>query len=201
MAAKRFLYRCFLLLFSIGALHAQDILLEPGQRGANALQETVTVKASSIFQSKFSYPSGTENWDIASGDINQDGWADIVSASKEDGRVNVHLNDGRSGVLWQPNSYNTDANNRALCVVDANNDSWPDVVSVTSYGKLCVLLNNKAGDFRRATIENLAWSAHDITPADLNNDGKIVGRRAHLCLLPRRWPRRLSCRAGYLGRV
>ena len=138
------------------------------QHVRSALQTAVT---SSIFAQKFTYRSGIENWDIAAGDMNNDGVMDLVTASRLDGKINVHTNDG-IGILSYRQDYASDVANRALAVFDANGDNWQDVVSVTTNGRMCVLLNDKRGQLRRPLVTELDWtSAHDVTNGDLDADG------------------------------
>lgn len=158
-----------LALFSTAFLaRTQSFIEDSLARGAEAEQ----LRTSTMFMPKYTYASGEENWGIAAGDLNHDGSADLVSASKSDGNINVHYNDG-IGVFSQAQQYYVDVNNRALAVFDVNNDDWADVVSVTAYGKLCVFLNDKTGALKRPIQTDMAWGAHDIAFGDFNLDEKM----------------------------
>lgn len=141
---------------------------EPDTRG----ELDVKLRASVMFMPKYTYMSGEENWSIGAADFNRDGSIDLVSASKSDGNINVHYNDG-IGVFSEAQRYYASPNNRAVCVFDMNNDGWQDIASVTSYGWLCVLINDKTGAFRRPALTELMWGAHDISYGDFNMDEKF----------------------------
>lgn len=166
---------CLFLCLCLGKISAQQpagvFRSEPTQPVEHVRSATQTVVASSIFAQKFTYRSGIENWDIATGDMNNDGVMDLITASRLDGKINVHTNDG-IGVLSYRQDYAADVANRALAVFDANGDNWQDVVCVTANGRMCVLLNDKRGQLRRPVISELDWtSAHDIINGDLDSDG------------------------------
>ncbi len=123
-----------------------------------------------VFVPKHSYTSGLQNWSVATADMNRDGSPDVITGSKLDGMINIHLNDG-SGVFAEKLSYPAQKHNRAICTLDANQDGWTDVASVTMMGKLCILLNDGKGGLGPPRVMQVGTMAHDITPADLNGDG------------------------------
>lgn len=132
-----------------------------------------TIASSTVFLPKYTYRSGQENWSVITTDINKDGHIDIVSASKVDGNINIHYNDGTGGFTFVK-SFRSQPENRALIAFDANSDGWPDIAAVTRIGKLVVMLNDKSG-FLLPPTEVLVTGeqAHDVTAADINADGKI----------------------------
>jgi outer membrane protein OmpA-like peptidoglycan-associated protein len=125
-----------------------------------------------VFVPKYAYPSGDQNWSVATGDMNRDGKPDIITGSKLDGKINVHFNDGGGG-FEQMKSYPAQKHNRAICAFDANEDGWTDIASVTMLGKLCILLNDQKGGLGPARVFQVGTMAHDINAADLNGDGHL----------------------------
>ncbi|MEL7342901.1 MAG: VCBS repeat-containing protein, partial [Bacteroidota bacterium] len=123
-----------------------------------------------VFVPKFAYASGEQNWSIAVADMNHDGKADIVSASKLDGMINIHYNDGK-GQFERKSSFQALRHNRALCIMDANQDGWEDVAVVSMMGKLAILINDGQGRLRQTQVFQVGTMAHDITAGDLNGDG------------------------------
>lgn len=124
-----------------------------------------------VFLPKTVYRSGQENWDLTTADMNKDGYADIISASKLDGKVTIHLNDGDGG-FKNKQSFVGQPNNRAICTMDANGDGWPDIATVTILGRLNVMLNDKRGGLIRGPYLRISPMAHHIEALDFNNDGK-----------------------------
>ncbi len=124
-----------------------------------------------VFVPRFAFESGEQNWAVEKTDFNHDGFPDLITASRADGMVNVHLNDGKGNFL-QKSSFPSQPQNRALAVLDANGDGEPDVVTVTALGKLCVLINDRQGKLLLTQNLFTGVMAHDVEAADLNNDGK-----------------------------
>jgi len=124
-----------------------------------------------IFLPKHSYPSGEQNWNIKTADMNGDGFPDVVSASKIDGMVNVHLNDGK-GAFKDKKAFYSRKHNRALCVFYANDDDYEDVATVSVDGILSILINDGKGGLTRSEQHEIGVMAHDIHAADLDGDGR-----------------------------
>ncbi len=127
-----------------------------------------------VFVPKHSYNSGTENWGIDCGDINKDGFVDIVSSSNLDGNINVHLNDGK-GNFGRRRSYPAGNYNRAITMGDFNKDGWPDVACVSVKDmKVHWWLNDGTGVLvQKKSMDAGGGFPHDIINADVNGDGNI----------------------------
>ncbi|MEE8057961.1 MAG: FG-GAP-like repeat-containing protein [Pseudomonadales bacterium] len=113
---------------------------------------------------------------IASGDINNDGFPDLVFSSS--GGVHVYVNTGENrfigyflsgGVLRGEEIF-------VSAMVDINNDGWLDLF-LTSYGGGNFLLINKQGRFNRGDIKYIAMDDQilslSIGIADKDRDGDL----------------------------
>ncbi len=142
----------------------------PAQMLNRSGQDTAIFISGAVFVPKSVYPSGEQNWSIGTGDFNRDGLHDLVTASKVDGLLNLHLNDGKGNFL-QKTTFPGQSQHRALTVFDANGDGEADVAAVTSMGKLVVFLNQK-GRLAQIQAIHTGVMAHDIAFGDVNGDGK-----------------------------
>ncbi|MEL6257050.1 MAG: VCBS repeat-containing protein, partial [Bacteroidota bacterium] len=124
-----------------------------------------------VFMPKHSYNSGEQNWTIEAADMNEDGFVDLVTGSKLDGGINVHLNDG-NGVFEEKQSIICQKNNRALTIFHANGDQHPDIAVVSVDGKLSILKNDGTGKLSLIEQHKVSIMAHDVHSADLDGDGK-----------------------------
>ena len=124
-----------------------------------------------VFMPKHSYASGEQNWTIEAADMNGDGFVDLVTGSKLDGGVNVHLNDG-NGVFEEKQSSICQKNNRALTIFHANEDQHPDIAVVSVDGKLSILKNDGTGKLSLIEQHKVSLMAHDVHAADIDGDGK-----------------------------
>lgn len=148
-----------ILLTLTGSVSAQD-----------TLPKQPVKEARHLFIDPTSYPSGSENWNLVSADMDGDGDLDIVTASKNDGKVNVNYNDGR-GNFSQRRTFPGPSANRALCLLDANGDEWPDIASVGIKGELYILHNDGRGGLMLRQQLPAGIMPHDIDALDLDQDG------------------------------
>jgi outer membrane protein OmpA-like peptidoglycan-associated protein len=163
-----YLLKALLLLTFVGG-----IFLSGHSQVENRSGEDSTIFISNtVFVPKFPYPSGKENWDVALGDVNKDGKIDVVSCSNLDGKINVHLNDGK-GRFNNNTTYQGGNYNRAVCVEDFNKDGWPDIATVSVKDmKVNWFMNDGTGLFGpKKTISASGGFPHDIKAADINQDG------------------------------
>ena len=156
---------CALTLLLIAAC-----LRLPGQVANRSGEDSTIFISHGVFLPSFIYPSGEQNWSVATADMNGDGHPDAISVSKLDGLVNVHYNDGRGG-LQQRRSFAALRDNRALCVFDANGDGGPDLATVSLSGELCVLHHDGQDGLRRVQVLTAGRMPHDVAAADLDGDG------------------------------
>lgn len=147
----------WLALAAVQPLHAQ-----PGKQPVE--------NATQLFVDPDSYLSGSENWNLASADMDGDGDLDIVTASKNDDRVNINYNDGL-GTFKQRRAFPGPPANRALTLFDANRDGRPDVAAIGIKGELYILLNDGNGGLNPFQRLSAGTMPHDIDAIDLDQDG------------------------------
>ncbi len=158
-----------IIYFTVACLFA-GISGKAQVRNLSGTDSTIII-SNSIFLPKAPYESGQENWDVAVGDINKDGFIDVVSCSQLDSKVNVHFNDGH-GKFATFTSYQGGNFNRSLTLLDANRDGWLDIAVVSiKDNRLSWLLNTGTGSFYPAKGINTGPYPHDVTSGDVNQDG------------------------------
>ena len=113
-------------------------------------------------------------WMIAHGDINGDGWVDVVSANSNSHKVAVILNDGAGNLLPATHLVSNSQFPLAIDLGDLDGDDDLDmVVSYYSSSNFLVFENNGSGQFTQAA--NL-WSPANASCAilhDRDNDGDL----------------------------
>jgi hypothetical protein len=156
------------------------------------------------FQSPTSYSSGGyEATSVAIGDVNGDGYPDVVVGNScpncGDG-VSALLGNG-DGTFQAPVTYSVCDGVDSVKVGDVNGDGHPDLV-VTNYPNICgqgkkdavsVLLGNGDGTFQSPVSFGAGgYPAYSVAIADLNSDGKLDVVAANGCAGS-------GCRAGSIG--
>ncbi|MEM8890372.1 MAG: FG-GAP-like repeat-containing protein [Bacteroidota bacterium] len=155
---------CYCLFYFSSSLALGQTMNRSGQDHGIFVSHTV-------FMPKHSYASGEQNWTIESADMNGDGFVDLVTGSKLDGGINVHLNDG-NGVFAEKQTVICQKNNRALTVFHANEDQHPDIAVVSVDGKLSILENDGTGKLSLTEQHKVSIMAHDVHAEDIDGDGK-----------------------------
>jgi len=124
------------------------------------------------------YPlgSGHNPHDVAAGDVNQDGYPDLVLTEYISNQVGVLLNQ-RDGTFAPVVQYTLGGTQYAesLVVTDINHDHYPDVLTANlGSGTLQVLLNQGNGTLRLGDSYAVAPSPAfiSLTTGDFNHDGE-----------------------------
>lgn len=122
------------------------------------------------------YPLGTGSnpVSVAAGDVNNDGYPDIISANTSNSTVGVLLNK-QNGTFAPAATYPTGTANypNGLAVADINQDGYLDVVVATRVGSLAVvLLNQQNGTFGAAVPYGAGSYSEAVAVADVNGDGR-----------------------------
>ena len=109
---------------------------------------------------------------LALGDLNNDGWLDIVVGGTPS-KVSVFLNN-RDGTFGTRADYNVGGTVNTVSLADVDGEGSLDVITTsTSNDNSYVLLNNGAGVFGAATGRPSGFSPWGASAADINNDGGI----------------------------
>ncbi len=145
---------------------------------ANNLTNTVSVlvgNGDGTFQSPVVYPVGVQPYTVAVGDVNNDGFADIVTANQDlsGGTVSVLLNDGTNNF---PTRVDYPAGTTPSDVVLGNfrGDNRVDLAVSNSPifgGGVSVLLGNGDGTFAPLSSYSTGAYAAGLTVGDFNSDG------------------------------
>lgn len=119
------------------------------------------------------YRTGASPLGIAVGDLNGDGYPDIVTANNQSGGVSVLLDQGDGTFPATATDYLTGLNPVGVAVVDVNGDGHPDVVSSCNCNAVVVLLNQGDGTFSSGGGPAYGTQHWPGAPAvgDLDGDG------------------------------
>ena len=126
------------------------------------------------FRASTSFASGTGTTNIVQGDLNGDGYLDLVMTGVGGANVNVMLGNG-DGTFRAPVSLNPSAGVGVNSVVaaDFNGDGFVDIAnSDRSGGVVNVYLGNGNGTFRAALTSSVTAPTY-LVLADFNRDGVV----------------------------
>jgi hypothetical protein len=123
------------------------------------------------FQSPVSYGAGTGPYQLAVGDLNADGWPDIVETDNSGTTVSVLLNKG-DGTFLAPVSYVVGHSPIWVVIADFNGDGRPDIVATTRDLTLVELLGNGDGSFQNAINYFTGSEFLGVAAADFNGDSR-----------------------------
>ncbi len=109
--------------------------------------------------------------DVALGDLNGDGAADLaVAAGEQNGLVSVVVNSG-AGRFASPVSYPACSYTKNVAVGDLNGDGVNDVAATSNCFQATVLLNDGAGALAATGNFGTGYTSADIAQGDLDGDG------------------------------
>jgi hypothetical protein len=148
---------------------------EPPKRRSQPLRcERLDDRWLPSFLEPVSYPAGTLPSAVATGDFNNDGRPDLVTANQGNPSVSVLLGNA-NGTFQSARHSATTYTSNSIAVGDFNADGKLDIATGTIGGSVCeTLLGRGDGTFQASSTNNLsAGSLQSISVGDFNNDGKL----------------------------
>jgi DNA-binding transcriptional MerR regulator len=160
-------------LASTGAFTLNDIVKSAG---VNNKSLTMSADHTKIISTGFGnptkyYSTGTNPFFVATGDVNNDGYADIAVANSGSTSVSVYINN-KDGTFAAKVDYTTGTTPRSVAIGDVNNDGYADM-AVANGGStsVSVFINNKDGTFAAKVDYTTGTSPYSVSIGDINNDG------------------------------
>lgn len=124
--------------------------------------------AAGAFPAPVYTPDGFNPVYIATADINGDGFLDVVTASFNDGAINVLFNNKNSPGSFNPPLVLSSPGASQVAILDMNGDGMPDLVSADF--NVSLFLQTSPGTFA-APISLYPGGANWVALGDLNGDG------------------------------
>src|SRR5580692_10339341 len=149
------------------ALSAVAVLLvaAPARTGAETPATKATIKTYSLGKGARK-PSG-----IAIGDVNNDGFLDLVTSNEATSNVSVLLGNGKGG-FSKARVFPTDSQPRSIAMADFNRDGKLDVVTANfGSGTISVLFGNGDGTFQARQDFPVGIQTQSVVVGDMNHDG------------------------------
>jgi FG-GAP-like repeat len=130
--------------------------------------KTYLSSAAGVFAAPVSTADGFKPLYLASADLNGDGLLDLVSASFDDGVLNVFFNSKTNPGTFNPAVALNSPGASQVAIADMNGDGLPDLVSADF--NVSLFVQTSAGTFA-APISLFSGGANWIALGDLNGDG------------------------------
>lgn len=115
---------------------------------------------------------------VSAGDVNGDGWPDLVCASQNDllnnptNILSIFTNDGTGSLVFS-STVNVDTSPVWVQMADINGNGNLDLISGGNVNNtLTICTNNGAGVFSSNAIYSVAGNPYCFVAADINSDGK-----------------------------
>jgi hypothetical protein len=124
--------------------------------------------AAGVFSAPVATADGFKPLYLAAADLNGDGLMDLVSASFDDGALNVFFNNKTSPGTFNPAVALNSPGASQVAVADMNGDGLPDLVSADF--NVSLFVQTSAGTFA-APISLYSAGANWVALGDLNGDG------------------------------
>ena len=125
------------------------------------------------FLEALEYPTGAGPRGAASGDLNHDGWLDLVVANSTDNTVSVLLGKG-DGTFQNHVDYPTGKGPSSVAIADLNSQGKLDLVVTNSTDNtVSVLKGNGDGTFQAHVDRPANDLPQSVVVADFNHDQKL----------------------------
>jgi hypothetical protein len=124
--------------------------------------------AAGVFSAPVATADGFKPLYLAAADLNGDGLMDLVSASFDDGALNVFFNNKASPGTFNPAVALNSPGASQVAIADMNGDGLPDLVSADF--NVSLFVQTSAGTFA-APISLYSAGANWVALGDLNGDG------------------------------
>jgi FG-GAP-like repeat len=124
--------------------------------------------AAGVFAAPVATADGFKPLYLASADLNADGLLDLVSASFDDGALNVFFNNKTSPGTFNPAVALNSPGASQVAIADMNGDGLPDLVSADF--NVSLFVQTSVGTFA-APISLYSGGANWVALGDLNGDG------------------------------
>ncbi len=127
----------------------------------------------SLVYQKTNFVTGTNPYDVASGDFNQDGKTDLVTANKGSNGISILIGDGNGG-FSSPADLVTGTGPQSVTADDFNGDGKLDLATANYDSRnISVFLGNGNGSFAPAINYATGQNPCMVKTGDFNGDGKV----------------------------
>ncbi len=155
-----------------------DIVLTNSAGSSISVLKNTSISGGISFAAPVAYPTGLNPGDIAIGDMDGDGKADVISTNKADITITLYRNTSTPGTisLTQRTDYSVGTGNHPfkLAITDFDGDGKPDMISVFS-NLIAVIKNTSAsGSFSFAPKQTypVSFAGQNLATGDMDLDGK-----------------------------
>ncbi len=124
------------------------------------------------FTSASAFSVGNAPHSVAVGDVNGDGWRDLVSANYSDNTLTVLTNNGDGG-FGTAATCGVGNSPNAVTLADVNKDGRLDLISANTTSSTLTVLTNNGGGFGLAATLGVGLGPRGVAATDVNGDGWV----------------------------